>query len=234
MALELKSDFSQKADGTEVYFEVEDATGLYDAVDNPGGFGDPNPDRNEVALIFYGNHKRVAGDVEVVVNSYDPLTVDTFTISMAKLQNGHLEAYIFAVLIFDSGGVYDDGDITYNNESPATPFLQKRVAGQWVEITAADLVGEEDEVTTLLENEFPVPQAKEFIDELNADQLKKLRPYIKGECGKDDFELLRDRHDYAKGLLVTATDDFAAQAYNEAQAKIEEIFDYQEILEEAD
>lgn len=231
--LELKRALTQKADGTEVYIEVENATGIYNVATNPGGFGAPNPSRNQVALLFYGLHKKTAGDIEAVVNSYNPETVSSFTLPMNKAINGHMELYVFAPLIFNPLGSYTDGDIVYDKENPLDKHLKKRVSGVWVRIEVADLVGEDAEVTTLFKNEFFVPQAKEFVDELNAAQQKKLRAFIYKECGKDDYEELRDRFDFAEGELVAATDDFSAAAYNEAQLKIEELFAYQDILADA-
>ena len=233
MALELKRTFTQKADGTEVYIEVVAATGLYNVTTNPGGFGAPNPARNTLALIFYGFHKKSDGDVVVAENTHDPLTVSQYTIPMAKDKNGHLEGHIFALRIFDSIVNYVDGDIVYDNENPAAPFIKKRVAGVFVAITEAALIGEVGVVDALEINEFPVPPAQDFVNELNADQLEKLRAFIKEDCGRDDYEEVKDRFDYVDSLLAISTDDFAALAYNEAQLKVKEIFDYQDILENA-
>lgn len=228
MALELKASTTQKSDGTEIYIEVVDATGVYDVDTNPGGFNAPNPIRNTLAIVIYGVHKTSTEDVELEFLPYSATTVESFTLAMEEALNGHSELTITALPIFDDEEDYEDDDVVYDNENPAAPFIKKMVDDEWVTLTPAELA-EETETTKLVENIFPVPQAKEFMDELNAAKLKKLRAFNNQECIKDDYEDLRDRYEYVKDLLIAATDgDFCSGVYNEAQLKIEEIFAYKE------
>ena len=44
------------AEGTEL--NLTDDTGTYNVSDNPGGYGSPNPVKNEVATILLARNKR--------------------------------------------------------------------------------------------------------------------------------------------------------------------------------
>lgn len=50
MGLILKSE--NKIDVTGLYIYMKDVTGVFDIIDNVGGWGGDNPSRNEIALIF--------------------------------------------------------------------------------------------------------------------------------------------------------------------------------------
>jgi len=137
--------------------------------------------------------------------------------------NGVLNFNIFALPIFDPVLTYEEGNVVYDNQNPAESFIKEMVAGEWVTRTAEDLVGN-DTVDQLNDYTFAVPDAIKFVEELNARKMLKLRSYVKHECEKDEYEPLRIQFEYAEGLLKSATNSFCAQAYNEAQIDIEEIF----------
>lgn len=233
MALELKEAVSQKADGTEFYIEVVNATGVYNVSTNPGGFGAPNPARNTLALIFYGNHKKVAGDVLAVPVTYDPLVVSQFTILLDEAKNGHIQYYITALQIFSLIGVYADGDIVYNNQNPLLPVIQKRIAGVFTTITAAQMIGEAGVVDELASNQFPIPDAINFKNQLLAEKFPILQDFIneRTECLGDEYEESENNFTYVDNLLELATLDFAAQAYNQAEIKLEEVFEFKDKIE---
>lgn len=220
----LKSDVTQNQAGTEVYVEVVEATGTYDVDDNPGGFGTPNPNRNALALVFYGNHKKVEADVESTLSPHNPLSVTSFTVLITESVNGVLEYYVFALPIFDDGGVYVDGDIVYDNETPATPFIKERVAGVWVTRVPSELVGK-TAIVSLEDNTFVIPDAANFRNALNAARTNKLRSKIAGECGEEEYMQFREWFDYVDGELDMACSDFNTEAYAEAQIKVEAVLD---------
>lgn len=225
--LQLKTAVTRNSSGSELYVEFLNATGVYNAGTNPGGFGAPNPERNTLAVIFYGNFKISTGDVEATPLPYDALTVTSFTLAIDRSKNAHLNHYIFALPIFDDGGTYEEGDIVFNNENPSAPLIQKlNSEDEWETITAADLIGEEvDQKET---NSFITPEAEAFVNELSALRLSKLRALIEGKCGKDEYEPTRNSYDYVDSLLEGAILDFCSGAYAEAELKLEEIFAYQD------
>jgi hypothetical protein len=232
MPLVLKSNTTQNEAGTELYIEVVDATGVYDVDDNPGGFGPPNPARNTLAIVFYGNHEKVDGPVLAVPTAHNPLTVSSFTILLdSTIKNGILNYTIFGLNVFNSGGVYTDGDVVYDNENPAAPFIKKRVAGVWEPKTAAEILGDEEAVQTE-DNAFPIPAAIEFKDELNRARINKLREKVyEKPCAEEEYRQIREWFDYVDGELELATNDFCSGAYAEAEAKLESIFTLQEKID---
>lgn len=225
--LQLKTTVSRNGSGTELYVEFLNATGVYDAGTNPGGFGTPNAERNVLAIVFYGNYKLSTGDVEATPVVYDPLTVTSYTILLDRAKNAHLNHYIFAIPIFDDEVVYEDGDIVFNNENPSAPVIQKMNDDEWEIIQPVDLIAEES-ISQKETNSFITPEAEAFENELAALRLSKLRALVNGSCGKDEYEPIRNSYDYIDGLLEGAILDFCSGAYAEAQLKLEEIFAYQD------
>lgn len=232
MALILKGDVTIKDDGTELYIEFLNATGVYDVDDNPGGFGTPNPARNTLAIILVAEHKLVAADQAATILAYNPLSVTSFTITITKAVNGVLQWNLLAIPIFDSGGTYVDGDIVYDNENPAAPFIKKRVLGVWEEITAEEVVGEAV-IVQANEYSFPIPDAIEVLRELSVEKLATLRDLVYGnDCKKEDYEPINNQFNYVDALISSATSAWCAQAYNEAQIDIEEVFNFEtQVLE---
>lgn len=228
MALILKAAVTINPLGTELYIEFVDATGLYDAVNNLGGFGDPNPARNTLAVVLHAVHKNVAGDVVAEVQAHDPLGVASFTITMSKDVSGVLNYNLFALPIFDSEAVYEDDDIVYDNENPSEPFIKKMVEGEWEEVTAESLIGNAD-IDQLNDHAFPIPHAIELANDLIAKKTLKLRDFVYKKCKKEDYEPLRIQYEYVEGLIKVATLAFCKQGFNEAQIGIEEVFLYEAV-----
>jgi len=223
--LVIRSAVSINTIGTEVYIEFLEATGDYEATDNPGGFGPPNPARSSLAMVLFAEHMKVDGNVEAEVLFYDATSVTSYTVAMLRDVNGVLNYNIFAIPIFDALATYDEGSIVYDNENPSEPFIKEMVSGIWEPRIAKDLIGN-DSIDQLNDYTFAVPDAIAFVEELNARKMLKLRTFVKHECEKDDYEPLRNQFEYAEGLLKSATNSFCAQAYNEAQIDIEEIFEF--------
>jgi hypothetical protein len=222
--LVLKKKVTQSTDGTQLYIEFFNATGNYDASTNPGGFGTPNPARNTLAMVFYGNFKRVSGDVLAIPLAHDPITVSSYTLDIVGL-NGVLDYFIYAIPIFNPIGTYVDGDIVYDNQ--ATPFIKKRVSGVWVPIQPADVANQ----TIVVQTEgvaFPIPEMAAYRNDLNASRMSQLQLKIDEGDNADweDYYLTRDGFDYVDGMLDAATKDFCAAAYAPAQVKLEKVEKY--------
>jgi len=229
MPLGLKSAETINALGTEMYVEFLNATGVYDVDDNPGGFGTPNPDRNQVAIVMFAEHKKVAGDVAASIQGYNALSVESFTIDITKSVNGVCNYVIFSILIFDPGTVYENGDVRYDTTNASAHFIKEMVDDEWVERTPEELIDNE-EVVQLNKFAFPISSAIEFERSLNAIKMKVLRRFVNCECEKEEYEPKRNDFEYVAGLLQSATNAFCTQAYNEAQIDIEKIFEFEESL----
>lgn len=225
MALVLKTKTTRAADGSQLFIEFYNATGLYNVSTNPGGFGSPNPIRNTLAMIFYGNHKRVAADVLAVPLAYDPVTVESYTLALPGV-NGVLDYNIFAIPIFDPMGSYADGAIVWDNQNPTVPFIKKRVSSAWVVKQPADIIGE----AIIVQKEgfaYPIPEMEKYRNELNTSRLNLLSEKV--ESGVDeqvDYDTVRNAFDFVDGLLDASGQDFCSGAYNEAQKKLERIEAY--------
>jgi len=227
-SLVLKTLVTRNAAGDQLYIEFLNATGAYNVSTNPGGFGTPNPSRNSLAIIFYGNFTKVAGNVLAMPSVNDPLTVTSFTIPLTIDVNGILNYYVFALPIYSGSNSYSAGDVTYDNSNPAAPFIKKYDGTTWTTIHAADLVGTSVDQKT--GNALVIPDAERFRNTLNASKVEKLRAYIKKLCGHDEYIAVRNQFDFVDGLLEEATNDVCAGAPNEAQIKIEEILAFQQQL----
>jgi hypothetical protein len=229
MALVLKVKATIADSGDQVYLEFREATGDYDAIDNPGGFGIPNPTRNSVAVLIKAVHKLTPGDQAATVLAYNPLTVESFTVEMSKEVNGVLNFVILAPDIFDPIGSYVDGDIVYDNQNPSAPFLKEMVASAWVPRTIDEIIGKSD-VPQINAYKFPIPDACAYLVELNAQKLVLVRNVVKNLCGEEEFALFNTKFQYAEVLMRSADFAFKASAFAEAQSNIDELFTLQSIV----
>ena len=120
MALDLKQKIEDTRNATKIY--VTDKTGAYNASTNAGGWGSPNPELNQYALVSIGVMKHSEGDKDVVPvtsnvsfnenanNTYE--TVFTFT----YLGDGVHEFYLFALPVSEDGVNTLDGHTLVEGE----------------------------------------------------------------------------------------------------------------------
>ncbi len=104
--------------GTELY--LRDDTGAYEVSDNPGGYGTPNPDRDEIALILIATNKRDGdnggeGDVECEVQSYDPVSASAFTVNLYK--DGWYQVKTFGLRLYDVNTSFSITEAVYDVSS---------------------------------------------------------------------------------------------------------------------
>lgn len=129
------------AEGT--LLNLQDNTGLYDASDNPGGYGTPNPNKNEVAIILLANNKRQdEGDVQVTVQTYNP-TVD-YNYSVELYKDGWYQIISFGLRLYSTNTSFSITEATYDSASgQIRKILTKSGSGPYTYtyevITAADL-----------------------------------------------------------------------------------------------
>ncbi len=75
---------------------ISDATGAYDVTSNPTGYGAPNTERTNLALIIIGKYKASIGDTELTFDAYNPETVTSFTVSNLTL-DGYYQYNVYPV-----------------------------------------------------------------------------------------------------------------------------------------
>jgi hypothetical protein len=66
-------EVSENQGGTILY--LDDNTGVYEASENPGGYGAPNTERADLALIVIAKYKASSGAVSITADTYDPESV---------------------------------------------------------------------------------------------------------------------------------------------------------------
>lgn len=93
MALVQTYSISESSDGGTIY--VNDTTGDY-SVTNTGGYGSPNTERTDVALIILGKYKASTGDTDLTFAAYDPEIVTQFSVSGLTL-DGYYQFKVYTV-----------------------------------------------------------------------------------------------------------------------------------------
>lgn len=136
MALQQSFEFSESQDGTIIY--LNDETGEYDAISNPGGYGAPNTERTDIALIVVLNYKDSDEDVEVDADTYDPEDVTQFQYpDLTETGDGHYEAKVYSIDRKTGAETPAENDFVYDFSGNQ---LQRWNGSSWVSATSADLV----------------------------------------------------------------------------------------------
>jgi hypothetical protein len=148
MALDLKIESSVLADGSKLLFK--DITAQYSAL-NTGGYGTPNQDRSDIALVFYATKVPFTGEPSIVSTStsfvdYNPLHTNSyqtvFELPYGKLSDGWYR-YYFVALQTENNSPNPD-DIIYN---PLTEQIEIFNGDEWIQLEEADfdkLINESD------------------------------------------------------------------------------------------
>lgn len=97
MALSQIFQGTETQSGAIIY--ISDETGTYDVVSNPTGYGSPNTERSDLALIAITKYKATDGDVELTAEAYNPEVVTQFEYRSVggTDREGHIEAKIYIV-----------------------------------------------------------------------------------------------------------------------------------------
>jgi hypothetical protein len=140
MALQQSFEFSENQEGTIIY--LNDETGEYDAISNTGGYGSPNTERTDLAIITVLNYKATDEDVEKTAESYDPEDVTQFEFQgndeeVQALPDGHYQALVFSVARKTGSETPAENDFVYDFTGNQ---LQRWNGAAWVSATSADLV----------------------------------------------------------------------------------------------
>jgi len=118
MALILKSKYQVSTDGTTL--RLINVTGAYDPSTNPGGFGTPNPELSDSALIALILRRLDDTDTPLVPISnqilYDngALNSDEAAFDFTYLQDGHHMMYLFRLPVSLDGIVTVEGPALVN------------------------------------------------------------------------------------------------------------------------
>lgn len=131
MALEQKFQFSEDQKGTVLF--LDDVTGPYDATTNPGGYGAPNTDRNEIAIYVITKYKATAQDQELAEQPVDPETAAQWEYRDIKA-DGWIQSDVYNV--FKNVPSPNTNDFRFND---STKVLERWDGSQWVPATKQEL-----------------------------------------------------------------------------------------------
>lgn len=195
-------------DGTKAY--VSDSTGDYDATNNPGGYGAPNPVRSDVAWINVVQYMGLDETENIVIEAYNPLSAAQITIPITK--DGHIQVNGFLIPVIVGGEA--DGSYGYDTADSKVKLL---ISGTWVEVT---------DLTTLLtasgltSDVIHIPVLIASSRKLNDINKERFDAIISGEY--DEGRLANDRlYNNMKGRISQASNNFCAGNYYEFQRIVE-------------
>lgn len=194
---------------------VEDSTGVYDVSDNPGGYGTPNPERNELGLVALIDYKATGGDETVVPTTFDGLTVTEIVVPITK--DGHIQVDGWLLPIIVGGEA--EGAFGYDT-SDGLP--KQYLSAVWVEVTDLnDLFADEALIHNVLHLEVLVATSKKRND-INKERFDKV---LTGDYNETRAALDR-QYINVDGRFDQATYQFAAGNYYNFQRIVEGINQY--------
>lgn len=139
---------SASVDGKQI--TVEETTGVYDAMDNEGGYSGPdekNPAPSDVARLLYCKKKNVStddDDISSFIDNSSPVSGSTskeWTIDISSdgsgTLDGHYEFWILVLPVWDATVTYSSGNTVYYNgsiyqaDSPSLGSAPGSVSGEW-------------------------------------------------------------------------------------------------------
>lgn len=187
------------------YLNLTDNTGLYNVSDNPGGYGTPNPNKNQVAVILLANNKRQdEGDVLLTVQPYNPTVDYNYIVNIYK--DGWYQIKSFGLRLYNLNTSFSITEAVYDSASgEIRKILTKTGVGPYVYtyqiITPSDLdsatviTSTESILNTLVlvslteclaladKNFFngagPLTNTTVMVDDANFNQYLKIDTYLK-------------------------------------------------------
>ncbi len=146
MALQQNFSVSQSQSGSTLY--PSDETGEY-SIDNTTGYGTPNTNREDIAIILIANRKPLSGDVELTPDSYDPETVQQWTIT-GQTTDGHIQLDFYSIDIKTGAETPTLNDFVYDATADE---LQRWSGSAWVAAENSEL---EDNDVTHITVDYPL------------------------------------------------------------------------------
>lgn len=177
-------------------YELDEITNTYTLTTNDTGYGDPNAERESMALFLAVKYNAVAGSSSVVVAEADPIEVEQFEVTLGS--DGWYTAQLIKLDPVASPVIddYDEGDVVYDTDES---IIVQKTDDEWVEITAASLY-DSDYVTATTEM-FPTPATRKKLQELMAT-IRDLR-FANINSSKDK-ELIRTVQLYTQNRIILA------------------------------
>jgi len=201
---------------------IKDITGNYDATTNPGGYGTPNPDRADVALVLRAFNNRYDGSTTVVSNNVDvtpdntdPLVVINWNVEIDK--QGWYKVVLYGLNILDSSVLLSVGEIVWNTLTSSIERITDRVgSGPYTYTTIAATPEDLDGNTYTKAYSFLLDTYAD--DELCVCFNKAVRYYYKSKEEAD-----KERYRKIRGYLTVMKLDFLTGSPAEGQKIVEQV-----------
>lgn len=196
-------------EGTEMY--LVDNTGTY-SPDNLSGWGSPNPNRGDMALLVEAYLNVMSGEkVLVPVYAYDPETATTFTLKLPS--DGYIE--ILSIAVQKTAPTQDD---TYG--WTVEDGLQKMENGSLKGVTVLDVYN--DGIVDMSSTKT-VSLGKTIIyrNQMNLDLIALRRKYNNDKEHHFDLAQMIDNFTYVKALLEGANYLWCMGNYTGAEENVE-------------
>jgi hypothetical protein len=204
--------------------KVVDSTGDYDATDNPGGYGTPNPDRSDLALFLRAFGKQIAeDDVTLTIATYNPQTADEWDITLQT--DGWQQIKTYGLLLYNVNTNFSVGELVYNVATEEIfKILTKSGSGPYTytyEVVEIDEI-DEDGVSVAYEavlNTLVIPELDKCLYSANKKYLSEVDTTSKTvPCDDDNFNQYLKIDSYLKAIAY----DFAAGNYTASQEMVEQ------------
>ena len=188
---------------------------------NLGGYGTPNEERGDVALILVSMNKVSTGDVEKTITFYDPETVANWTIDIDDA-DGVYETTLFALKKIVGGEA--EGEVAYN---VGTKEVMKLVSAVWVALSAEELLAEDSPgIDTDILVDLIVVNSTVIKNTLNREVTEALSKYTQKLCDYETVFAKQNDYNYVRTLLEGAVIQFCRANYTLAQENIETLETY--------
>lgn len=181
---------------------INNNTGVYDAVNNPGGFGTPNLDREDLKLYLHTIHVDKDGN-ELVVNpaAYSPVSVEAWTES--GILDGIKQHFIIGI----------DQTANIPTDTDVYAFILASDLDTISNGDTVDIAGTNYTIYITKTITFPIPQAR--LDRIEANEQVE-----NSGCDADRAEN-QEFYDLLRMSMESAVHNFNMENYVRAQTIIE-------------
>ena len=225
MAIELNPiKTSISSTGDRIF--VEDQTGAYVLVDNETGYGAPNEERTDIVLFATAFRKTVDGDVELLLNPEDPITVTDWEVFLQG--DGWYQVNLYGLDKLEQGSVtqvHEVNELVYDTTGNNIAIVDAVVGSGPFNYTVSP-VSPVDNVATL-ENGDYTTDYKSTLNTCVTPELSKCHQranrkfFASSTCGspntQDDWEFYLE----ITAILQSINYQFGLGQYATAQKEVE-------------
>lgn len=220
MALELR--IHKNSITTTGLLIIKDVTGDYDSSANPGGYGTPNPDRDDIALLLRSFNNRYNGgtyvtSVPVVAtpDDSDPLESTTWEVAIDK--QGWYKIVLYGCRILDEAVLLNINEVVWNELTVQFELITERSGSGPYTYTTIEATAEH------FDSDNYIKYYSDLLDTYADDQLclcynKAVRKYFQT---KEDLD--KERYRKIQAYLTVMTNNFLTGSPAKGQEVAEQV-----------